>query len=107
MTTLRPLNNSVLFSFLDQTTGDKGKFVERSRGSIIIPVLDSAQNSTHRWVEVVAVGPKAEGVQPGDYALVEALQWTFGSEFEGKKIWRTIDTKIIVVTNDLSATLTY
>ena len=38
--------------------------------------------------------------------LIEALQWTFGSEFEGQKIWRTVDTKILAVTNDLASTIT-
>jgi hypothetical protein len=107
MTTLRPLNNTILFTFLDQTTGDKGKFVERTRGAIIIPVLDSAQNATHRWGKVHSVGPKVDGVQPGEYVLIEALMWTRASEIDGAKIWKTNDEKVLCVTDDINLTLTY
>jgi hypothetical protein len=96
----------VLFQFLDETQGKAGRFVERTAGSIIIPVLDSKQHKTDRWGKVVAVGPMVDGVSPGDYVLIEALQWSFGAEYDGQKIWRTIDTKIIVVTDDLASTIT-
>ena len=104
---LRPLNDSVLFQFLDKTEGKAGRFAERTAGTIIIPVLDSNQHKADRWAKVVAVGPKCEGLEPGDFILIQALQWTFGSEFEGQKIWRTIPDKIIVVTNDEASTLQF
>jgi co-chaperonin GroES (HSP10) len=106
MTTLRPLRNTILFQFLDDTSGAKGRFAERTKGSIIIPVLDSAQHKTDRWGKVVSVGPDVFGVAPGEFVLVKALQWTFASEFEGKKIWKTNDEQVIVVTDDEESTFT-
>jgi hypothetical protein len=104
---LRAFGNNLLFTFLDQTTGDKGKFVERSRGVIIVPVLDSAQASSHRWGKVQSVGSKVDGVQPGDYILIEALMWTPASSFNGEKIWKTNDEKVLCVTDDIGLTLTF
>lgn len=106
MTTLRPLRSTVLFQFLDDTGGAKGRFSERTKGQIIIPVLDSAQHKTDRWGKVVSVGPDVFGVAPGEFILVKALQWTRAAEIDGMKIWKTNDEQIIVVTDDEDATFT-
>jgi co-chaperonin GroES (HSP10) len=103
---LRPLGNTILFSFLDTTVGAKGRFTERTQGLIIIPVLDSAQHKTDRWGKVISVGPKVDGLEPGDFILIEALQWTPGTEFDDDKIWKTDDSKVIVATNDEASTYT-
>lgn len=106
MSTLRPLRNTILFQFLDETAGAKGRFLERTKGSIIIPVLDSAQHTTDRWGKVVSVGPDVAGVAPGEFILIKALRWTFASEFEGQKVWKTNDDEVIVVTDDETETYT-
>ncbi len=106
MTTLRPLHNTVLFQFLDDTAGARGRFSERTKGQIIIPVLDSAQHKTDRWGKVVAVGPDVDGVVAGEFVLIQALQWTRAAEYDGEKIWMTKDDKIIVVTDDETSTYT-
>lgn len=107
MSTLRPLGNTILFKFLDQTAGAAGRFSERTNSSIIIPVLQSAQSKTDRWGKVVAVGPKVDGVAEGEFVLIQALQWTRGSVFDDEKIWKTTDDKVIVVTNDENDTLQF
>lgn len=101
---LRPLKNTVLFSFLDETAGAKGRFTERTKGSIVIPVLNTSQDKTPRWARVTAVGPDVDGVQPGDFILIEPLQWTRHEVFEGDKIWKTDDSKILCVTDDEAST---
>jgi hypothetical protein len=106
MSILRPLRNTILFHFLDQTAGAKGRFLERTKGSIIIPVLDSVQHKTDRWGKVVSVGPDVVGVAPGEFILIAALRWTFASEFEGQKVWKTNDNEVIVVTDDEDSTYT-
>lgn len=105
--TLRPLRNVVLFQFMDDTSGSRGRFSERTTGSIIIPVLDSTQHKTNRWGRVVAVGPEVDGVEPGDFVLIEALQWTRGTVLEEQKLWKTDDTKILAVTNDEQVTVQF
>ena len=94
---LTPLKNYVMFRFLDTTSGSKGKFVDRTtKGGIILPILDSSQKLP-RWGEVVAAGPQCT-VKPGDFILIEALMWSFGttSTFDGSKIWKTDEDKIIM-----------
>lgn len=105
-TKLRALGSNILFTFLDDTAGAKGRFAERTKGQIIIPVLDSAQHKTDRWGKVVSVGPNVYGVSPGEFILIKALQWTRSGEYEGQKIWKTNDEQVIVVTDDEDSTFT-
>ena len=99
---IKPLNNNILFQFLDHTGGAKGKFTDRITPSgIVIPTLDSAQKLP-RWGKVVALGPKAAeaGLSVGDFILIEALMWSFGTEVDGVKMWKTDDSKVLMVTDD-------
>jgi len=101
--TLLPLKSNVMFQFLDETAGAKGRFTDRKTESgIIIPTLDSSQKLP-RWGKVIAAGPESE-VKEGEYILIEALMWSFGIEFEGEKIWKTDDSKIMMVTEDVQET---
>jgi co-chaperonin GroES (HSP10) len=98
-----PLKNNVMFKFLDETAGSKGKFTDRkTEGGIILPTLDSSQKLP-RWGKVVAVGPDAQ-VAVGEYILIEALMWSFGTEVDGEKMWKTDDSKIVLVTDDVTET---
>jgi co-chaperonin GroES (HSP10) len=99
MAKLRPLGNSIMFRFLDHTGGAKGAFTETHKSGIIIPTTNSTQRSA-RWGEVVSVGDKVDGVSVGDFILIEPLMWSFGVSFNGEKIWKTDDTKVLAVTND-------
>lgn len=100
---LQPLRNNIMFQFLDETSGKQGKFKDRvTSGGIVLPTLDSGQKLP-RWGRVVAVGPDAQ-VEVGEYILIEALMWSFGTEFEGEKLWKTDDSKVLMVTTDISET---
>lgn len=100
---IRPLNNVVLFQFLDETGGSKGSFTEAARASgIIIPKTTSTQKVA-RWGKVVGVGPKVDGIDIGDYILVEALMWSFGVKLDDEtKVWKTDDSKVMAVTTDIA-----
>jgi co-chaperonin GroES (HSP10) len=98
---LKPLRNNVMFKFLDETAGKKGAFTETSISGIIIPRTNSTQKVS-RWGQVYAAGPDAD-VVAGDYILIEALMWMEGVVYEGEKIWKTDDTKILAVTDDRAA----
>lgn len=106
MSKLRPLGNTILFKFLDQTGGSKGAFSERTRSGLIIPQLQSTQKG-ERWGEIIAVGDDVTEVAVGDYILIEPLMWTPGEVFEGEKVWKTNHDKVMVVTNDLNLTVSY
>ncbi len=102
---LRPLGNNVMFKFLDETVGKVGAFIETyQKLGIIIPATKSTQKVA-RWGQVVALGPEAEasGLKVGDYILIEALMWMEGVKFDGGKIWKTDDSKVLAVTNDRDA----
>lgn len=103
MATLHPLKDNIMFQFLDETAGSKGKFTDRKTESgIVLPTLDSSQKLP-RWGRVVAAGPKS-AVKPGEFILIEALMWTYGVELEDQKYWKTEDSKVMMVTDDISLT---
>jgi len=104
MQNLRPLNNSVLFKFLDETSGAQGSFSERTRSGLYVPKLKNTQKG-ERWGEVLAVGPTADGVAVGDYILIEPLMWTMGEKFEDIKIWKTNTDVIMAISNDIQDTI--
>ena len=101
---IRPLGNNIIFTFIEETTGKKGAFVERPLKSGILLPQSANRQKIARWGKVVAVGPKVEGISPGEFVLIEALMWTFGADTgEGEKVWKTDDTKVLLVTSDESA----
>jgi co-chaperonin GroES (HSP10) len=100
MTLIRPLGNNVMFRFLDHTGGAKGRFTDTHRSGIIL-VPSVASQKVARWGEVLAVGPKVDGVVPGDYILIEALMWMEGTKVDDQPMWKTDDSKILAVTNDI------
>lgn len=97
---IRPLNNNIMFEFLDQTAGPKGGFIEK-HGTFLIPQVHSTQKVA-RWGQVIALGPKAlaGGLAVGDYILIEALMWMEAVKVDGRKMWKTDDSKVLAVTND-------
>jgi co-chaperonin GroES (HSP10) len=103
---LTAIKNSILFQFLDKTSGPQGAFSERTRSGLIIPKLTSTQKG-ERWGKVVAVGSDVDGVQVGEYILIEALMWTHGVDYENEKVWRTTDEKVLMVTDDESLTVVW
>jgi co-chaperonin GroES (HSP10) len=104
MTTIRPLKNYIMFQFLDEAAGPQGKLQDRKYGEsgIIIPTLDSSQKLP-RWGKVLAAGPEA-AVMVGEYILIEGLQWSFGTKVNDIKMWKTDDSKVIMVTDDIEET---
>lgn len=98
-----PIRDNVMFQFLDATGGGKGKFTDRATASGIIIAQDEMQQKLPRWGCVTAVGPKSQ-VKPGEYILIEALMWTYGTEINDEKYWKTDDTRIMMVTDDAELT---
>lgn len=92
---LKPLNDDILFVFHDEI--ENGKFVDKY-GSIYLGRNEEATIKQSRWGKVVATGPTVvEDIKPGMNVLVEALGWTRGIDYDGFKIWRTNNSKIIGV----------
>lgn len=93
---ITPLNNVIIFRFLD-TVNSKGEFEKAATESGIIlkgSVDDSA--SSPRWAVVTDVGPDSK-VKPGDQILIPNLRWTNGFQLDGVFHWKTDDTQIAAV----------
>ena len=103
---LRPLGSTILFQFMDETSGARGEFSERTRSGLIIPRIENTQKG-ERWGRVIAVGPDVDGVLVGEFILITPLMWTNYESFDGQKIWKTDDTKVLMVTDDESQTVPY
>jgi co-chaperonin GroES (HSP10) len=103
---LRPLGSNFLFSFLNETS--QGRFIERSRGSIILTNLNfEDQPKLARWGRVEAVGSECKDIKVGDLVLIEALQWTIQHKYEGKPYWKSDEGKVLAIGEDESVTYTY
>jgi len=104
--TLRPLGKSFLFKFCSDTYG--GKFVEKNSGLIVLTNQDlDQQGKSARWGQVVAIGDRVEMFNVGEFVLIEALQWTTETKFEGEKYWRSDEDKVIAIGEDESVTYAY
>lgn len=102
MSTLRALNNTIMFKFLDETSGAKGRFTDTIPGSILVAVPTTTGQKVHRWGEVLLIGPLVDDtLKVGDYILIESLMWMEGTVVEGQKMWKTDDTKVLAVTSDI------
>lgn len=105
MTTIvHPLRDNIIFRFLDETGGGKGKFSDRVLASGIIIAQTDMQQKQPRWGEVLAVGPDST-IKVGEYVLVNALMWTYGTEIDGQKMWKTDDGQLIFATDDINLTI--
>ena len=103
---LKPIGHAFLFSFTNETAS--GKFIEKSRGQIILTNQDlDNQGRYARWGKVEAVGDAITDFADGDFVLIEALQWTKEFKFEDKKLWKSDDSKVIAIGADESVTYTF
>lgn len=93
----QPLDNGILFVFKD--TAKHGMFEDVSDLGIILGRDKDSSAQQPRWIKVVAVGPdvKDESLKPGAVALVEPLMWTKGIVYDGIEIWKTDESKIMMV----------
>lgn len=96
-TTVAPLRDTIIFQFIDETSGIQRGFTDVTKSGIVIAQAPS-QQKVARWGKVVAVGPES-GVLPGQFVLIEALQWTTRTEIDGDNFWKTEDSRILAVTD--------
>lgn len=103
---LRPLDNTFLFAFFNDTA--EGKFIERNSGKIILTNQDiSGQASSPRWGKVLSVGPDVKELTVGSIVLIEAGKWTLGFKHEDVKIWKSDEDQVMAIGEDESVTYTF
>lgn len=106
---LRCLRNNILFVLL-QRTNKKGVFIDETKwGFQIVPGTDfqgrdnaafSNALQEGRWAKVLTVGPECEEIKPGDYICVEPQMWTNAFTYDGIKIRRTDESKVMLISKE-------
>lgn len=97
---LRPLNDSIIFEFLDDIRD--GTFVPKTKSGIILTNQDSDANANNpRWGKVYAVGPEIEDIITGEFILVAPLRWTPAFKFDGNRYSKTIEKEVLLVANEI------
>jgi hypothetical protein len=106
MSALKPLNDGFLFVFYSETAG--GQFIEKNKGQIILTNQDlNSQGQFARWAKVIAVGEKVTDFTVNDVVLIESLQWTRGFDYEGRRYWKSDQSKVLAIGADESVTFAY
>lgn len=96
---MKVLDDKVVFKFLDDISGSAFTGSKTSWGFMIKDPPSEVKIA--RWGQVVAVGPKATEVEPGDYVLIEPLMWTNKIKMgDDSFVWATDINKVMVVTKD-------
>ena len=98
---IKPLNDSVIFQFLDTITG--GSFATKTKSGSILTNKNTDENSQKpRWGKVFAVGPDVKDVKEGDYILIAPLRWTLGFKFDNIELSKTIEKEILMVADNVT-----
>lgn len=104
---MKVLGSSVMFKFLDEVSGKAGSFSERYTGQIQLVKIKDNQTKIPRWGEVTHIGESVKDVTVGDFILIEPLQWTSGMVVDDVKYWKTVEDRIIAITNDIKDTFNF
>lgn len=103
---LRAIRNSILFAFLQKET-KQGYFSEETKWGFTITPNKSRQKTGFdesvkkgRWAKVLLVGPECKEVETGDYVCLEPQMWTNGFNYEGIKIRKSDETKIMIISKE-------
>lgn len=101
---LQPINDGVLFQFLDSTGGTKRMFTDRATASGIIISAQRADQQMPRWGQVLAVGPDVD-ISVGEYILIEGGRWSPDTTIMGTQLWKTDGQQILAVSMDINDTI--
>ena len=102
-TSFRPLHAQVFVADLEHG-------VRKTEAGILIPDDNmSNRGIRERWARVYAIGPEVEGVEVGEWVLVEHGRWTNGIDFtengEPIKLWRIDYPDAVLLASDTNPAL--
>lgn len=95
----KPLKANILFAFLNNTDSSSGMFKDATASGIILSTILDTQTGG-RWAKALLVGPDSI-VKAGQHIFIKPLMWTIGFTFDSIKIWKTDDTKILAVSDEV------
>lgn len=98
---LSPVKNFFLFKFLDGTNS-RGRFKDTygTKQIEVVTLANELEQIGSRWAEVVAVGGDVTDFVPGQYVLVDNMNWTTGFVWEGERLWRSDQEKVLAVSDE-------
>ena len=99
---INPLRQGVVFQFIEETTTTR--FINSTRSGLLVSAQDGQQAQRPRWGKVVAIGPEVKEVKPADYVLIESGMWTTGFYVDGKRFWKTDESKVLGIGDEPTAT---
>ena len=102
MQTIEAVGNHVIFQFVEKAL--MGRFVNEAHSGLLISSEDTSQTLYPRWAKATHVGPDVNGVEVGDYILIEGGKWTTGFMVGGDRYWKTDDTVIILASDEPGTT---
>lgn len=94
---VKVLEDGIIFKFLEDTSS--GAFQNATNWGFIVKDRDNDVQYP-RWGQALTVGRKVKYVVPGDYILIENLQWTNALHYEEDKFWKTNESKVLLVSKD-------
>ena len=106
MTTLRPLKDNILFTWLD---GEEDETTTAS-GIVLTRDLNKERN---RWGRIIAVGPHSTA-RVGEFILCDNHVEPYGAKHpddkrtdrnEARDVWRVRDENVLCVTDDYNVTM--
>lgn len=96
--TIKPIKKHILFSFLEKTNS-KGQFERKTESGLILTSDFDNSAKSPRWAVITHVGPDSEYLV-GQKILIQPLMWTEHIVFQGKKMWKTDDSKVVALDVD-------
>ena len=94
---IKPLNNNILFTFVDDVR--QGMFYDVEKSGIIVGKSYDGSAKEARWGLVLAVGPEVSNIQAGQKILIEPLRWTEALKVNDRSVWFTRESEIMCVTD--------
>lgn len=95
-----PIRSNILFCFLNQTNSGSGTFTDSTKSGVLVSTILDSQ-AAGRWAKALLVGPECVGIKVGQYIFIQPLMWTTGFDFDGIKIWKTDESKILAVSDEI------
>lgn len=99
---IEAVRNYVIFKFVEDITGDR--FINKTSSQILVTSDDRNQTTYPRWGKVEAIGPDVDGIELGEYVLVDAGKWTSHFYVNGERYWKTDTNEILCVSDEPGST---
>ena len=98
---IRPLQDTFLFQFLDGTTSS-GRFRDTygTKKIEVVTMTNELEQIGCRWGQVIFTGPKVTEFHVGDFVLIDSMKWTKGFEWHGETLWKSDQKQVLAASSE-------